>query len=505
MKNIKSFTTYLLIVIAILIVVNVLSDRFFVRFDLTSDSRYTLSKATKNIVKSLDEPVTIKAYFTKEGLPPQYLKVRKDFKEMIIEFSNMSKGNLVYEFIDPSEDAKMEQEAMQAGIQPVIISVREKDQMKQQKAYMGAVIMLGDEKEVIPFMKEGAAMEYALATSIKKLSVIDKPMIGLVTGHGEPGIAQLQQAMQSLRVLYDVEEVTLDGTSDLNKYAALAIVAPKDSFFMPQFSQLDNFLLKGGKLYIGLNRVFGDLTTAQGSEVTTGLETWLSQKGLTVENNFVIDAKCANVNVRQQQGFFMVNRPVPFHYMPIVSSFEEHPITKGLEMVLFPFVSSITYTGDTSLQYTPLIKTSEKSGTQPCPTYLDVSKRWGNSDFALSNLTVGAVLSGKIVGDIESSIVLIADGDFAVNGEGQQAQQQQPDNISLFVNSIDWLSDDTGLIELRTKGVTSRPLDEIEDGTKTLLKWLNFLLPILLIIIYGIFRMQRRRAIRVRRMEKGIL
>ena len=67
-------------------------------------------------------------------------------------------------------------------------------------------------------------------------------------------------------------------------------------------------------------------------------------------------------------------------------------------------------------------------------------------------------------------MVVFSDGDFAVNGEGQGAQQLQPDNVNLMSNAIDWLSDDTGLISLRTKGVTSRPLDaQLEDGTKTLI------------------------------------
>ena len=77
------------------------------------------------------------------------------------------------------------------------------------------------------------------------------------------------------------------------------------------------------------------------------------------------------------------------------------------------------------------------------------------------------------------------------------------DNVSLLANAIDWLSDDTGLIDLRTKGVTARPLDQVEEGRKNLIKYLNFLLPIFLIIVYGIFRMQRRRNLRMKRMEKG--
>ncbi len=504
MEKRKSILSYILLVIAIIVIVNILSDRFFARFDLTEDKRFTLSNATENILDDLDEPITVKAYFTEEGLPPNILKVRRDFKEMLIEFGNLSHGNVVYEFIDPSVDAETEQEAMQNGIQPVIISVREKDQMKQQKAYMGAVISLGDQTDVIPFMQEGSAMEYALSTSIKKLAVTDKPIIGYLQGHGEPALSEMQQAMQELNILYQVEPVELSDTAkNLGKFTTVAIVAPKDSFPYSHLSQLDEFLSRGGKLFVGLNRVNGDLQTAQGTEVTTGLETWLAEKGLTVESNFVVDQKCANVTVRQQQGFFVMNRPVPFHFLPIINTFTEHPITKGLEMVMLPFASSLSFTGDSSLTFTPLAKTSKKSGTQPCPTYFDVSRRWAEKDFPLSNLTVAGILQGKIEGNMESTIVLVADGDFAVNGEGQTAQQHQPDNISLYVNSIDWLSDDTGLIELRTKGITARPLDEIEDGTKALLKWLNFLLPILLIIIYGIVRMQRNRITRVKRMEKG--
>jgi len=96
-------------------------------------------------------------------------------------------------------------------------------------------------------------------------------------------------------------------------------------------------------------------------------------------------------------------------------------------------------------------------------------------------------------------MVVLADGDFAVNEGGQQ--QIQPDNVSLMVNSIDWLSDDTGLIGLRTKGVSSRPIKNMEDSTRGLIKWLNFALPILLVLIYGFVRYQVRRNQRFARME----
>ena len=499
----KKTTSYLLILIGIVILVNILSDNFFLRLDFTADKRYTLSNATKDILRDLDEPVTVSAYFSKD-VPAQMTKTKRDFKEMLVEYSNMSKGMVVYEFIDPSASEEQEQQAMAAGIQPVIATIREKDQAKQQKIYLGAVVSMGENSEVIPFMQPGAAMEYALSSTIKKISVQNKPVIGLMQGHGEPSIGSFAQALSELNILYDVEPFELsDSTDEMNNYGTVAIVAPTDSFPASHLDQIDAFLARGGNLFLGLNRVEGDLSVARGSSVNTGLETWLTSKGLIIENNFVIDAQCERISVRQQQGMFNFTTQVPFYYIPIISGFEDHPITEGLEAITMLFASNLNYAGDTTKSFTPLVWTSEKSGTQPSPVYFDVSRQWSENDFPMENITVGGLLEGKIAGSAYSRMVVIGDGDFAVNGEGQQARQQRPDNISLMVNSIDYLSDDTGLIELRTKGVTSRPIDEIEDGKKTFLKYLNFLLPIFLVIIYGIFRIQYNRNLRIKRMEEG--
>ncbi len=500
----KNTVTYsILLIIGVIILINILSDKFFLRLDFTADKRYTLSKATKDILDNLMEPVTVKAYFS-EDLPPDIAKTRRDFKELLIEYANRSKGLVVYEFINPNKDDETEQEALKNGIQPVLINVRDKDQMKQQKAFLGAVVQLGEDKDIIPFMQPGAAMEYALSSSIKKLSITEKPVIGLLQGHGEPSKIAFQQVMASLEVLYNVQTVTLtDSTKELDKFSTVAIVAPTDSFSESHLAQLDEFLAQGKNLFIALDRVDGNFSTAMGNAVNTGLEGWLSEKGVTVEENFVIDANCGAVTVRQQQGPFQIQSQINFPYLPIITNFEEHPITEGLEAIILQFASSITFHGDTNLVFMPLAKTSEKSGTQSVPLYFNIQKQWRENDFPLEGLTIAGVLSGKIVGDRKSNIVIVTDGNFPVNGEGQQTQQISPDNVNLMVNSIDWLSDDTGLINLRTKGVTARPLDQIEDGKKTFLKYLNFLLPIIIIIIYGIARMQINRNIRIKRMEEG--
>ncbi len=218
-----------------------------------------LSKATKDILKQLDEPVTVTAYFT-EDLPPDLATTRRDFKDLLIEYASISNGKVLYEFINPNKDQETEQKAFQAGVQPVLVSTREKDEATQKKVFMGAVVQMGEDKEVIPFMQPGAAMEYSLSTSIKKLSVTEKPVIGLLQGHGEPSLNAMSQVMQSLSILYQVEPVNLgDSAADLSKYKTIAIVGPKDTIPDHHFMILDNYLAKGGNLFIGIDRVEGDL------------------------------------------------------------------------------------------------------------------------------------------------------------------------------------------------------------------------------------------------------
>jgi ABC-type uncharacterized transport system involved in gliding motility auxiliary subunit len=121
----------------------------------------------------------------------------------------------------------------------------------------------------------------------------------------------------------------------------------------------------------------------------------------------------------------------------------------------------------------------------------------------MQNLVLGAAIEGNNGARIPSKMVVIADGDFSVNGPRGEQQQLQEDNVNLMVNSIDWLSDDTGLITLRTKGITSRPIKDMDDSKRAFLKWLNFLLPILLVLVYGFVRFQIKRNQRVIRMEEN--
>jgi len=491
------------LIIAIIVALNLVGSEFHLRFDLTEDKEYTLSKATRDILDDLEDAVTVKAYFS-ASLPPQYTVIRQGFQETLMEYADRSGGKVVYEFIDPNAEESLEQEAVKAGVQPLMINVREKDQMKQQKAFMGAVISMGEQTEVIPFVQPGSATEYALSTAIKKLSVTEKPAIGFLQGHGEAPLSEMAEVREALEILYKVEEVTLtDSTGIPAGMKTVAIVRPMDSIPVPHLEKLEAFLAAGGRLAIAMNRVEGNLQASNGASVNTGLEAWLKSKGIEVEENFVIDAQCAAIQLQQQTNFGIFSQQVSFPYLPVIATFSEHPITQGLESVILQFASTVKYTGDTTKRFLPIMFTSEKSSSQPAPVFFDVQKEWSEADFPQSELPVAAVIEGRLAGSGRSRMVLIADGDFPINGPPQQARRLQPDNINLLVNSIDWLTDDTGLIDLRTKGASVRPIRQLQDSTKTLLKYANFLLPVLLAVGYGVYRSQRSRVLRYKRQSEN--
>jgi len=494
MKNL----TRILLLAGILLLLNILSRQYFFRIDATKDKQYTLSNATKNILKDIDEPVSITAYFTKD-LPAQYAKNYTDLRDLLIEYNTRSAGMLDYEFIDPNETPEAEQEAAQNGISPLLINVREKDEVTQKKAFMGAIVSSGDNRDIINYFPPGGAVEYQLTTSIKKVVSIEKPTVALSQGFGSPGFQQLQMLSQSMQILYNVTSIDLANATPIDpSIKCIAIINPTDSIPSSAFQKLDNYLATGGNIAIAYNSVVGDFQTMQGSAVSTGISEWLFTKGVSVNSDFVLDASAASVTVQQQQGFFTVNSQVEFPYFPMIKSFEDHPITKGLEQIAFQMVSSIDQNGSNNYNFTPLIKTSNTSGVQNPPVFFDIQKQWRQNDFTDGSQTIAGIISPSNE-STEGNIVVYSDGDFIM---GAQSRGQTPDNISLFSNTIDWLSDDTGLIDLRTKGVASRPIKEMEEAEITRTKWMNFLLPIALVLILGFVRYQRNQRIRMKRMAQ---
>ena len=197
-----------------------------------------------------------------------------------------------------------------------------------------------------------------------------------------------------------------------------------------------------------------------------------------------------------------MNTPISFPFLPMAQNFPEHPITKGLEQIMFPFASPVKFLGDSTSSFTPIVTSSERAGIIQVPTSFDIQKKWTAADLPLSNLNLGGVLTNHTT---NAKLVVLGDGDFPV---GQQGRGQNSDNVNLLVNSIDWLSDDTGLIALRTKGVASRPiktefLGDENASKRNFWKYFNFGVPLLLVALYGIIRSSMQRRKRMQRMQEN--
>lgn len=519
LKNQKASTIQLLLIVGIVVVANLLAEELVVRFDLTENNRYTLSEASVEIAKSLEDPVTITAYFS-EDLPPNLQQVKQELTSFMEEFRAYSGNNLEYQFVNPNKDQMAERKAQQAGVRPVSISVRKRDQMSQKRAYLGAVFTYQGKKEVVPFVRPGGSMEYTLASKIKQLTIDEKPKIGLLQGHGEPSQLAMQQLIQELKQRYQLVNVSgLDTTSVPADIESLLIIRPQKKLTQNELKAIDQYIMAGGKAIFAVNRVQTMMQRGMAMPRRLGIDQLLSAYHIPLKSNLLRDANAAPIRVQQNRGGFQMINTIRYPYIPNVTNFSDHPISSGLESVIFQFVSTLDTTAiDSAQSLTVLAKSSSQSGTVSGRFNLSPDQNWTQQDFTQSFLPVGAVVEGTFTSafsDIDSvevpleksrktSIVIFGDGDFVVNGQGQRSQQLPADNISLMVNSVDWLSDDTGLIKLRTQQVTDRSLMQVSESTKTMLKYVNIFLPILFVIGYGLVRYRHRKARRQKWIEQGI-
>jgi gliding-associated putative ABC transporter substrate-binding component GldG len=519
----------LVLVLGILVLLNILAIRFFTRIDLTADHIYTLSDASKNLVGSLDDRFTVKAYFSDE-LPPPYNNNRRYLQDQLDEYRAYANGNFQYELIDPGKNEEIEKEAQKYGIPPVQVQVLEQDKMQVKKGYMGLVFLYGDKTERIPVIQSTANLEYEISSTLKKMTAKELKKVGFLTGQGEPPLQQMSRLQEMLAKQYQVVPVSLgSGAAIPADITALVVVAPNAPFKSWEKFLLDQYLMHGGRVAFFLNKVDINLQGQMGRPLDLGLDDMLASYGARVNTDLVRDVSCAYVTVSQQAGFMVIQNQVPFYYLPQASQFnEKSPIVKGLGSVVFYFASSV----DTSLArakgYTPnvLVQSSGRSGRQEGVFVVNPTEEPTADMFKESGIPLVATVEGLfvsafgtkpvgadssvraaidtthklIVSDRLTKIVVAGDGDFLQD----QYSGGKPDNFVLASNLVDWLADDIGLSAIRTRESGAKPLGEVSDSNRNLIKGLSLVLPPLLVILAGIVRW-RWRVMSRRRLElKGL-
>jgi hypothetical protein len=188
----------------------VVSSNLFGRIDLTDGRIYSLNDASKRIVGKLDDTFLVKAYFSK-NLPSPYNANSKYVQDKLEEYRAYGKGRFRFEFVDPGDDAKLEEEAQKHRIPPVQVQVVEQDQFQAKKAYMGLVFLYQDRQETIPVVDNPIGLEYEVTSAIKKLTSDDDqlPVVGFLSGHGEPGLDRLSIVQQVFAKQYRLQDVNL--------------------------------------------------------------------------------------------------------------------------------------------------------------------------------------------------------------------------------------------------------------------------------------------------------
>ncbi|HXH71861.1 MAG TPA: GldG family protein, partial [Mariprofundaceae bacterium] len=303
------------------------------RSDWTEGKVYTLSDSTRAVLASLDEPVMVHAYITRD-LPQPYGRLRRFIEDMLIAYHAAGGGKFGYEIVDPADDPNVAASLAARNIPRVQVQAVENDKAEVKQGYLAIVVEYLNRKEVIPVVRGEDGFEYLLTRKIKKVSGKGQATIGVASGFGARGLAQLRRLQQLAGDDYHFVEVTPDTQDIPNDVKALIVAgvsqAPSESFRY----RIDQFRMQGkGVLVLAGN---AEPRLDRGFEVDPippSANAWLKEDdGIDIEPGLVLDRYAARVMVNQRQGMFMMQSAVDYPFVVQTTSLDAgQPVTRGLE------------------------------------------------------------------------------------------------------------------------------------------------------------------------------
>jgi gliding-associated putative ABC transporter substrate-binding component GldG len=543
-KKVKTGTNavaFTALVLLSLIAANLIGRRVYGRADLTADKIYTLSPASKALVRGLKDPVIVKAYLSKE-VPPQVGQIQRHVRDLLDEYKAASGGKFQWESIDPESDPKKEEEAGKAGIRKLQLQQLSKDQVSVKGIYLGIAFAYGDKTDKLSEVGQIEGLEYEISSLLKRLTVKKRKM-GFVSGQGELGEQQAQGIWRALSQNYDVQTVALSGQGAVTKIAgdidALVVMGPKQPYGDPAKKAIDGFLMQGKAvafLVDGMTLETPRGQMPQGMQMPriarkneTSLESLLGSYGFKINDDIVMDAQNARGLVMVDGQPMLVNQP----YFPIVDErgIGKHEITDKVHGIFFPLASSVEVTGtmkdlwdkggkNGDAELVVLARSTTRSWQQTGFFMMDPTKPVKPADnaksgpFAFAYAYRGALKSAYAgqapaqggmstpEGDPERApseskgpvrLVVIGDSDFGSDEYLRGSRDIARLNGHFALNVMEWLVQDDALASVRGKGITERPL-HVEEGTPTKVKVTNMLGLPLAFIAYGIVRWRMRRS-----------
>jgi gliding-associated putative ABC transporter substrate-binding component GldG len=504
----RSMIVNLIIFLAIMLVINLCSLFVFQRFDLSRGHVYSLGKASKQAVKGLKDKVVIRAYFSKE-LPGELADAQRYTKDLLTEYQVYSKGKLSFEFVNNADPTKFMDDAKDNGMNPLSANVLSKDKWEQRLVFMGLSITYLGKTEIIPEIQSTEGLEYQITSKIRKITgTAGRKVAFFAEDIVLPGInmAPAQDRYTGLRdaIGANFKLVQTDLATPLDSdVGVLLFSGVQDSISTIQAYNLDQFIMRGGKAIIlqSRNQINAQMNSAW--PVDSNIFDMLESYGIYQKDNIVLDANC----YRKQYGPYVSIFP----FMPMIDHVSpDSPITTKLSQLLLSFPAELDTTKmvpGQKFQY--LMKSSYHSGLISGPPYeLNFDQFAGRSPEELLTdkpKNLAGLYTGKFnsffttmpptddpnykASTDNGTVLFVSDAnllDFALRGADA--------NLVFLLNAIDYLSSDAGLIEIRSRGYEASPLKEgIEPPQRAFVKWVNILLPALLLIGIGFMRATNRR------------
>lgn len=436
----RSHLIELFAAIFVIIFLNIIGNYIYTRFDLTSEKRYTLSNATKRLLKDIDETVLVRVYLEGNELPPDFVRLQNETKEMLNQFRAYNKY-IEYEFVnptdfdDPKEQQVFYQKLAQKGIQPSQIEIKTPDGLKQQLVIPAADVMYKGQETSVQLLlgqryvseaelinNSVQALEYTLTDAIRRLSRTEKQRIAFLQGHGELERHAIYDIQLALTDYYAMENITLDGNinsltervidskdstniSFRNKFKLLVIPKPTKPFSDEDLYIIDQFVMYGGRvlwLIDGLDIEMDSLanrsqTMAMRMDLGLGFDEMMFTYGVRINSNLIMDIRCMPIPMA---GGSMGNNPQiefrPWYYFPEVVPLSKHPIVKNLDVIKSEFVNSIDII-DNEIRKTVLLTTSEYTRVVNAPAVVDLNVAQTEPDprlFNKANLPIAVLLEG---------------------------------------------------------------------------------------------------------------
>lgn len=549
-KNTKKIIEPIVVVLVLLLVYFISSSHFF-RLDLTEEKRYSISDNTKELLSNLDDKVEVTVYLdgdlnsgflqlkkaTKEMLDE--FNVYAGYK-LVYKFENPSDAKSAK--AREKKFADLESRGLRR------IPVYDKDAEGNpimRVIFPWAEIKTKSSRRAVNLLKNvpgrsaeenlnmsAQNLEYELTNALRVLTVKEITKIAFLEGHGELNEAYTYSIAETLREYYQIDYGSIiENPDELDDYAAMIVAGPTQKFSEKDKYVLDQYLMKGGKilwLVDGARVALDSLTTASETAsipLDVNLSDQLFRYGVRINPVLLQDVQCTKIPVNvSREGDQPDFKPAPWYYSPLLLANPYHSVSKGITPVKTQFASSIDFVGDsTKLKKTELLVTSASTHIQSVPSIVSmdiIRVEKSGYYFNRRNQIVAAAIEGEFtsvfknrmipqgvktnVKTIEQSkptkIIVVADADVIKNdvqGYGENIMpvklgydnymNQQFGNSDFVLNAVNYLTDDSGWMELRGREIKLRLLNKAYTiGQRTFWQVFNVALPLVLLAVFGV-------------------